>query len=91
MLFENTLKMVLGRIAQVCGDFRNGFCVISLIKQNALVRDELGRPLLHYSDNYRNIIPITLILFRKSGILPLEGSDYYVYDRKASRRKMGAV
>ena len=63
----------------------------SLIKQNALVRDELGRPLLHYSDNYRNIIPITLILFRKSGILPLEGSDYYVYDRKASRRKMGAV
>ena len=47
--------------------------------------------LLHYSAKYKNIIPKVLILFRKGGILPVEGCDCYVYDRKAGSRKMEAV
>lgn len=45
----------------------------------------------HYSDKQHGIIPIALIIFRKGGILFLDWSDDYVYDREAGSRKMGAV
>ena len=46
---------------------------------------------MHYSDKWNNIIPIMLILFRKGGIISIDRSDDYVYDRKASGREMGTV
>lgn len=46
---------------------------------------------MHYSDKWDNIVPIMLILFRKGGIIPIDRSDDYVYDRKTSCRKMGTV
>ena len=45
----------------------------------------------HYSDNPCNIIPITLLLFRKGGILPPEGSDDHVYDRNTSYPEVGGL
>ena len=47
--------------------------------------------MLYYSDKTRNIIPMPLILFRKGGILPLEGSDDHVYDREAGSGKVETV
>ncbi len=32
-----------------------------------------------------------LILFRRGGIIPIDRSDGYVYDSKASGREMGAI
>lgn len=46
---------------------------------------------LYCSNKQGNIVPIQLILFRKGGILPLDWGDNHVYDRKASRGKVGAV
>jgi len=45
----------------------------------------------YHSDKIINIIPITLLLFRKGGILPSEGSDNYVYDRKTGCPEVGTV
>ena len=45
----------------------------------------------HYSVKAKSIVPMSLILFRKGGMLPPEGRDDHVYDRKASRGKMGTV
>ena len=45
----------------------------------------------YYSDKAQNIIPLMLLLFRKCGILPLEGSEDDVYYCKTGGGKMGLV
>lgn len=46
---------------------------------------------MYYSDEWNDIVPIMLILFRKGGIIPMDRSDDYVYDCKTSGREMGTV